>query len=230
MSAWHEGRLLATRPAASGLWTVRVDVSQTPLVGSHTLPGQYLLLAIGELREAAFAIASGPDEQGEVFELLVKEGSPVTDLLVRAPEGTPVRLGKPRGPGFPLEKAAGKRLLLFATGSGISAIRSVIESLRKDRARYGEVTLYFGARSPTAFAYRDQLDAWERAGIRVARTVSQPDGEQWEGTTGYVQALLADESLGDAVAFVCGQREMVEAVREALVSRGMPPENVFLNF
>lgn len=230
MSAWHEGRLLATRPAASGLWTVRLDVSRTPLVGTHTQPGQYLLLSVGGLREAAFAIASGPDGAGEVFELLVKEGSPMTDLLVNAPEGTKVRLGRPRGPGFPLEKAEGRRLLLFATGSGISAIRSVIESIRRERARYGEVKLYFGARSPTAFAYRDQLDAWEREGIRVARAVSQPDGEQWEGTRGYVQALISDEKLVDAVAFVCGQREMVESVRQALVQRGMASENVYLNF
>ncbi len=229
MSGWHEARLLATTAAASGLWTVRVDVSGTALVGTHTLPGQYLLVDTGEAGEGVFAIASPPDSTGAVFELLVKEGSQAADALVRLPPGATVRVAEPAGPGFPLERARGKRVLLFATGSGISAIRSVIGAIARERGHFGDVTLYFGARSPSAFAYRDELESWEKSGIRVLRTISQPDAQTWEGTTGYVQAQVGEEALHEAVAFICGQPEMVEAVRDTLVRRGLSEENIFLN-
>ena len=175
------------------------------------------------------AIASAPAPTGAVFALVVKEGSHAAAPLVRLPPGSPIRVAAPAGPGFPLERAHGKQVLLFATGSGISAIHSLIGALLRDRGRYGEVTLYFGARSPSAFAYRDELEAWERSGIRVVRTISQPDAETWEGTTGYVQAQVGEEALHEAVAFVCGQPEMVEGVRQALLRRGMPEENILLN-
>jgi NAD(P)H-flavin reductase len=229
MSRWHQGRLLAVRPAAAGLWSVRVDVTGTTLEGAHALPGQYVMLCIEDFPACVLAIASAPEEGGRTFEFLVKEGNETVDRLVQAEAGTPVKLGAPSGPGFPLEQAAGRRVLLFATGSGISAIRSLIGAIVRDRARYGEVTLYFGARSPRAFAYRDELEDWERSGIRVVRTISQPDRESWQGTTGYVQSHLEDTSLTDAVAFVCGQQEMVDGVREALLQRGMQESNIFLN-
>jgi NAD(P)H-flavin reductase len=144
-------------------------------------------------------------------------------VLARAPEGG----------GFPLETARGKEVLLFATGSGISSIRSVIESVRRERAAYGEVTLYFGVRTPNAFAYANEFRHWEEAGIRVLRTVSQPGASDWQGLTGYVQAHVAEEhALGadGAVAFVCGQSTMVQGVMQALAQRGLPRERIFLNY
>ncbi|MBX5480849.1 MAG: NAD-binding oxidoreductase [Myxococcaceae bacterium] len=229
MKEWHQGTVVANTRAAAGLHAVHVDVSGTPLVGTHSLPGQYLTLKIEELGEGLFAIASGPEADGHTFELLVKEGSPVSDALIAAKPGLKVWLTAPEGRGFPVERARGRRVLLFATGSGISAIRSLIQVMLKDRSAWGEVTLYFGARTPGAFAYAPEFDRWRAHGIKVVLTVSQRAAPGWRGLTGYVQAHLPEERLHDAVAFVCGQEQMVEDVRRVLRARGMPDENIFQN-
>jgi sulfhydrogenase subunit gamma (sulfur reductase) len=228
MDAWYPGRIVSTQREAAGLQSVHVDVSGTPLVGSHSLPGQYVRVRVNG-GEGVFAIASGPETDGATFELLVKSGSDVADVLAVAPIGTPVELTAPEGPGFPLFEAYGHRVLLFATGSAISAIRSLIHAIRHERRRFRSVTLYFGARTPDAFAYESELDEWRQAGIDVVRTVSQSGAPGWEGLTGYVHAHLPQEQLTDAVAFVCGQSEMLDDVKRALCERGMPPENVFQN-
>jgi NAD(P)H-flavin reductase len=85
-------------------------------------------------------------------------------------------------------------------------------------------------RNPAGFAYQKDLEAWAADGIDVVRTVSQPGDSGWTGLTGYVQEHIGEEPLGDAVAFVCGQKGMVEGVTTALVKAGMPRENIFLNF
>jgi NAD(P)H-flavin reductase len=179
--------------------------------------------------EGIYAIASGPETDGATFELLVKAGSDAADTLAAAPVGTRVEVTAPEGLGFPLARGFGHRLLLFATGSGISAIRSLIQAIRHQRAKFRSVTLYFGARTPDAFAYEDELEEWQRLGIDVVRTVSRAGAPGWRGLTGYVQEHLPDEALEDSVAFVCGQPEMVDDVRRALQDRGVPPGHIFEN-
>jgi sulfhydrogenase subunit gamma (sulfur reductase) len=230
MTEWYPATLVARSPAADGLTDLTLDLAATPLTGTHRRPGQYVHLRLAGHEEGLFAIASPPGALR--WDLLVKAGSPLTDALIHLPLGQKIEVSPPTGPGFPLEQARGKDLLLFATGSGISPIRSVIESIRDERAAYGRVTLYFGARTPGAFAYSRDLEAWERSNIRVVRTVSQPGASGWQGLTGYVQAHLAEEPLltPGMLAFVCGQQEMVQGVMAALRERGLPGSAIYQNF
>ena len=76
------------------------------------------------------------------------------------------------------------QVLLFAVGSGISPIRSVMESkVLKDK----KVTLYYGSQTPDKMAYKERIEEWKKSGVEVVCVVSQPDGTGWEGATGYVQ-------------------------------------------
>ncbi|HEX8438330.1 NAD-binding oxidoreductase, partial [Archangium sp.] len=176
------------------------------------------------------AIASAPEPFATRWEFLLKGGSPLADTLMRLQPGAQVYSKHPEGRGFPLSLGRGKDLLLFATGSGISPIRSVIESIRAERGAYGKVTLYFGARTPQAFAYEDELHHWEAANIRVVRTVSQRGASGWQGLTGYVQECLGEEAVEGALVFVCGQSGMVQGVIDALRTRGVPREAIHLNY
>jgi sulfhydrogenase subunit gamma (sulfur reductase) len=230
MTQWYPATLVARSPAADGLTDLTLDVSVGPLAGTHQRPGQYVHLRLPGLEEGMFAIASPPGASGK-WDLLVKEGSVLPNALIRLPLGAQVEVSKPEGRGFPLDQVQGNDLLLFATGSGISPIRSVIESIRQDRDAYGKVTLYFGARTPGAFAYVRDFKTWESARIRVVPTVSQPGVSGWQGLTGYVQAHLAEEPLTPGtIAFVCGQREMVAGVVTALKARGLAPGAIHQNF
>jgi NAD(P)H-flavin reductase len=225
----YDARVVARRKEADNLTHLELDVTGTPLEGSHLHPGQYVRLGLDGVGEGLFALASGPHRGRNRFELLVKDGPPLANALARLQKGDRLRVSLPQGKGFPLGAAHGKNVLLVATGSGISPIRSALEVISSDRASYGAVTLYFGARTPGAFPYAGELAAWEKNGIRVCRVVSQPHGSGWTGLTGYVQAHLPAVAE-DTVAFLSGQKAMVQAVTELLVKQGLPRARVFLNF
>jgi sulfhydrogenase subunit gamma (sulfur reductase) len=230
MNDWHFAQVISNQRVAEGLSLLRLDIGGTPLVGAHHLAGQYVRLSLEGTGEGFFAITSAPSPEGRELDFLIKGGSPLADKLSALLAGGKVLITLPGGKGFPIESARGKHVLLFATGSGISPIRSAIEVLRQDRKSFKNVTLYFGARTPDSFAYADQLDAWGKEGIRIFRTVSQPGASGWQGLTGYVQAHIGEEPLVDAVAFLCGQKAMVQAVTDVLVQRGLHKENIFQNF
>src|SRR5262245_30713367 len=137
MSKWYEAKIDAVQPIADDLTSITLDLHGTPLVGEHKLPGQHVKLSVPGVGEAPFAIASVPDAKSRRFDFLIKGGTHVADALSKLPRGATVRISKPTG-GFPIDKAKGRTLLLFATGSGISAIRSVIEAIVAERSAYGD--------------------------------------------------------------------------------------------
>jgi NAD(P)H-flavin reductase len=229
MSDWYGARVAARRPEGDGLTGLVLDVAGTPLAGSHLHAGQYVKLSLDGKKEALFALASRPHERGTRFELLIKAGAPVADAATALPTGASVLLSLPQGKGFPLELAKTREVVFVATGSGLSPIRSALEVIRADRKSFGAVTLYVGARTPGHFPYAGELAGWEREGIRVNRVVSRPGSSGWKGLTGYVQEHLGPIGK-DAVAFLSGQKAMVDAVTALLGERGLPKERIFLNF
>jgi NAD(P)H-flavin reductase len=228
MGDWFEATVEATAKAAEGLVELTLNARGTPLPAAHTHPGQYLKVALDGAGEGYFALSTAPGD-GDLVELLVKTTSKLGGAIAALPPGARLKLSGPLGRGFPLEKARGKDVLLFATGSGLGAIRPLLRVLLKERAAYGKVTLFVGVRTPAGFAYARDLTAWEAAGVRVLRTVSQPGASGWKGLVGYVQAHLGDVDAQHAVAFVVGQDAMVRGVSEALAARGQPADSVFKN-
>jgi NAD(P)H-flavin reductase len=228
MSDWKEARVVSIARAADGLVAVRLDVP-AEVAASHVAPGQYVKVAAGD-GETFFALASRPNPDGGRIDLLLKLGSPVADAIAGLAAGAALRVTAAQGKGFPLDRAVGHDLVLVATGSGISPIRSVIETISRRRSDFGKVSLHVGARTPSAFAYVDEFSAWRASEIDVYPVVSQPKENSWTGLTGYVQSHLDGVHLKTAIAFLCGQKTMVEAVRKALAEQGMAAESIFLNF
>src|SRR5262249_11130385 len=147
--------------------------------------------------------------------------SPVSDAIAALEQGGTLLTTTAQGKGFPLERAAGRDLVLVATGSGISAIHSVVETVARRRSDFGKGSLHVGARTPSAFAYVGDFSAWRASEIDVYPVVSRPKDTGWTGLTGYVQMHLHGVHLASAIAFLCGQKAMIEAVRKTLAERGM---------
>ena len=221
---WFDATIVSRRVVAG---TVHVEVEVPDVVkASFTAPGQYFLVRAGELH-GPFAPASAPGTPGPL-ELLFKPGTPLTDALVALETGAQVLISLAAGAGFPLEKAKGRPLLLVAIGTGQAPMRSVIESVRRERHAYGPVTLLLGVRDTGHLAFASEEAAWVKDGIDVHVTLSQGDAA-WQGRKGRVQLHLPTANLHDTVAFVVGQRVMVDEVVAQLRSSGMPAHHIFLN-
>lgn len=194
---------------------------------SFKLPGQYQELAIEGHPARPYAIASAPGT-GNRFEFLVRRGFPLADALAKLNAGDTVNVSMALGPGFPMDLARGRDLLLVATGTGAAPMRAVIETVAQNRTEFREVTFYFGGRHGRDFAFEREWPRWQSHGIELVRTVSEKD-PGWNGLRGFVQEHFKGERWADAAAFVVGSNPMVQAVTAELVKRGMPRERIFLN-
>jgi NAD(P)H-flavin reductase len=184
----------------------------------YTRPGQIVVLRPIDTDKVYLAIASSPGE-ANALELLL--GGAAAEK-VRPVEGMKLAFDPPSGKGFPVEMAAGKDVLLFAVGSALAPIRPLVQMIRKNRSDYGRVLLYAGANTEADFPYRNEFDAWKRDRIDLVRAISKP----------WVQDLFTRDpvAVNDAVAYVCGSKEMMDAVTAVLVGAGLPAARIGRNW
>src|SRR6478609_1029594 len=124
---YHPVRVTDAWDETDGLRGVRLDFGA--LGAAHTRPGQVIKLQAPGHRESYFALANAPRGDGTA-ELLLKRGSPLADAVIAATHGGgTLQATAPFGTGFPVEQAEGRDVLLFANGSGITSIRSLLQWL-----------------------------------------------------------------------------------------------------
>ncbi|CAL5058150.1 unnamed protein product [Urochloa decumbens] len=223
------------------IFHVAVDLSDAAgLADSYTSPGQYLQIRVpsaGEELKPAFMAVASPPGAGARFEFLVKSVPGTTaERLCGLRDGDVVELGAVMGKGFPLERItpadAAQTVLIFAAGTGISTIRSLVEFGFGANER-SDVRLYYGARSLETMAYQDRFENWVSAGLKIIPVLSQPD-DSWKGERGYAQhAFLRAKNIvnpSSTGAVLCGQRQMQEEVTSALVADGVSQAKILTNF
>jgi NAD(P)H-flavin reductase len=226
-------RLVITRVRQQARDIRSMDLLPAGAVPPHNLsfrPGQVAILEIDGFDPAYFAFASSPED--EELEILVKRTIGASVALFQMKEGETVALLGITGNGFDLERLVNRDLVLVAMGTGVAPLRSALRCVLNRRAKFGQLVVLYGARTPDEFCYRDEVDDWEAAGVELRQVISRPDGHDWSGRTGYVQSLL-DHVLPDLtapVALVCGSREMIEQTKDRLEQMGFAPEDILTNY
>jgi len=232
---WTDNTVATISDAADGLKAITI-VPPAGVPDGYVTPGQYVQIRQpGAEKAGFFAIASAPGADGP-FEFLIKETppsdwSPGTGWLTGAEAGAELQMSQVMGGGF---KTGGDVLdgvdsvLLFAAGSGISPIRSTIES---EVLKGKSVKLYYGAQTPAQMAYSDLFAGWEKLGVEVTPVISKPDGTDWEGKTGYVQDVAkADGVPANCAMLLCGMKGMAEGVKALAAESGVAEDKVLTNF
>jgi NAD(P)H-flavin reductase len=209
-----------------------VHLDGRPAAAAHAQPGQVVKVRNSK-GDGYFALANAPGSHR--FELLVRRGGSVGDeVIAQAVPGARLEATAPFGRGFPIAEGSGRDLLLFAAGSGISPMRALVQHVTRKREGYGRVVLFYGERSDGDFAYAGEREQWVGAGVQVVLCCSRPS-QEWAGPRGYVQDVarsiaFAEVDAVGAVAYLCGMKGMVSAVRDTLALAGLPVERTYLNY
>lgn len=244
-AVWKQEVLWAEAPVADvGLeceehYHFVLDISgNRELMEGHTKAGQFVQVKVGDSKPAFLAIASSPKIAASgSMEFLIKavEGT-TAGMLCNLGKGDKVELSQVMGSGFRVDQIAPAEdyptILLFATGSGISPIRSLLEAGFDAHGRK-DVRLYYGARNLNRMSYQDRFKDWEASGVQVVPVLSQPDST-WNGAQGYVQAAFAGNKgviVGSQTgAVLCGHKQMALDVTDLLVADGVSKDKILLNF
>jgi ferredoxin-NADP reductase len=218
--------LVKSEPLSSKVRLLTLRVESTS--GMEFLAGQCVRIEHeldGKLVPSVYSIASPPGGDNHI-ELCVKpgrKGSP-TDSLCALREGTQVLISDPQG-GFVLKPE--KTITLFlAAGTGIAPIRSMIHWLvRKNEGR--PLCLVYGARDTESLFFHSEFVyfAERHSNFWYVPVLSRPH-ENWKGARGYVQHHLHGISPGEARAYLCGPRGMVENTSQTLRGLGWPEDQI----
>jgi NAD(P)H-flavin reductase len=210
-------------------FTLTLDLNGA-LEGFAFQPGQFNMLYVYGVGEAAISISSDPSRAGTLDHTIHRVGT-VTSALAQKKRGDVIGLRGPFGSSWPLDVAQGKDICIATGGIGLAPLRPVIYSLLKERDRYGRIIILYGGRSPLDLLYRVELERWEdEKNVEVLVTVDRGDSS-WKGHIGVVTSLFSYIKLDsrNTIAYVCGPEMMMKYTIDELENRSVPLDHIFLS-
>jgi ferredoxin-NADP reductase len=216
---------------------VRTLVLAVPEGWPGHLAGQHVDVRLtaedGYQAQRSYSISSAPEDVGELALTVerIDDGEVSPYLVDELAEGDQLEFRGPIGGYFVWDAASGSPLLLVAGGSGICPLMAMIRH-RAARGSHVPTRLLYSSRSLSDVIYREELDllAARADGLEVFHTLTR---EQPAGWTGYARRIdremLSEVGWGPderPLCFICGPTPLVEAVAEALVELGWPPDRV----
>jgi NAD(P)H-flavin reductase len=203
-------------------WTLTLE----PRAGAEpaVAPGQFVMVYAFGVGEVPISVSVATGRPAPLV-LTVRAVGAVTEAICATEAGGVLGIRGPFGVSWPIEEAAGGDVVVLAGGIGLAPLRPVLLHALERRARYGQVRLLYGARTPGDLLYTDRLGEWDAA---VTVDASDPG---WNGRVGVVTELVPSARF-DPVrtsAFVCGPEVMMRFAVRALVERGVPPSRVYVS-
>ena len=193
--------------------------------------GQFIMLSVpGMLPKRAYSIASNPTETNHV-DILVDIG-PQGDgslYLQSLNPGETVTFMAPGGQFVIAPDPTEQKLAMIATGSGISAIRSMVLNLLQTKNDSRPISLHWGMRYPEDIFWENDFRMLEKQfpNFHFDLVLSQaPPG--WPLCTGHVTDCLPKHypDFSGLGVYICGNKKMIEEVSAFLTQRGVLPQNI----
>jgi NAD(P)H-flavin reductase len=194
-------------------------------------PGQFNMLYLHGVGEVPISI-SGDPSAGKLIHTIRAVGA-VTDVMRGLGKGDEIGVRGPYGVGWPVAEAEGSDILFVAGGLGLAPLRPAILHVLANRARYGSIAVYYGARTPRDILYRKELERWRgRFDLFVEATVDAAD-TAWGGRVGVVPKLIDPRvhrfDPDNSVAMVCGPELMMNYTVMALQQHGLPDPRQYVS-
>lgn len=191
-------------------------------------PGQFVIVGLPGFGEGPFAFCSANQDK-DFFELAIRAVGQLTNKIHQLKEGDQLMIRGPYGRGFP--EINKDNVLLVAGGLGIIPLRSLIlTQIKKGLA--DRLTLFYGAKKPEDFLFRNEFKKWQRSGVKLYLTIDKAC-PGWDGCVGVVTVLF-DKVLASSIehptsSILCGPPIMYKFVLEKLHQYNFKDENIYLS-
>jgi len=207
------------------VYFVTFTVSDPPTIEFKA--GQNMMLMIAPGINRTMSIASPPSSSHEL--LMVHDVTPMgpgSQWTVNLSVGDTATIVAPTGGALILADSPKKKVMI-ATGTGIAPFHAMIlDTLSKSEA---PMTLYWGQRYERDIYWRDEFDAiaQKHPAFSWRQILSRP-GEGWNGLTGHVteHVLALESDKSNSEFYLCGNKAMVEEMRNALVGEQVPAAQI----
>jgi len=190
--------------------------------------GQFVMLNIpGVAAKKAYSIPSSPASKSQINLLIdVSPQGDGTLYMQSLKPGDPISFLAPAGQFTLSQDPAEQKLALIATGSGISAVRSMALWLLQTQKDQRPINLHWGMRfAEDAFWIEEfRLLEKEYPNFHFDLVLSKPP-EGWPMCSGHINDCLTNHytDFGNTGYYMCGNPKMIESVSELLISKNVNP-------
>lgn len=191
-------------------------------------PGQCVMVGLLGIGECMFALSSSPTKQ-QYLEISVMKHGKVTSALHDCQPKDSIGIRGPYGNSFPVEGWEGKNLVFIGGGIGQAPLRSVIQYVIDNRKKYGDIHVFYGARTSQDICYKNEFVELEKHDdIHVFLSIDTKEKE-WKGFTGFVPQNLMriQPSAKNSIAITCGPSLMITRVIDNLINLGFSQRQIF---
>ncbi len=203
---------------------------EPPPVYPGFAPGQFNMLYLPGRGEAAISISGSPQDSTRITHTVRAVGN-ITKALREIRPSERIGLRGPYGRGWPLEKAAGRELILLAGGIGLAPLRPVLYSALAAPERYARISLLLGARSPDDLLFSEELLDWKfEHGLQFFASVDSATFD-WRGDVGVITTLIPRVKMNprNVIAMICGPEVMMRFCVRELRARGVPDDSIYVS-
>ncbi len=192
--------------------------------------GQFGLFSAFGAGESTFNICSSSNWKDHI-EFCFRKTGMVTESLWQINEGDTIGFRGPYGNSYPMEDWEGRNLIFIGGGIAMPPIRCAIWYALENRAKYGDITIVYGARTAADFVFADELDQWALAErTRVVRCVD-PGGEtpDWKYEVGLIPHVIERAAIPaeNSIALVVGPPIMIKFTLPVLDKMGLGPKDIY---
>ncbi len=241
--------IIQSNPAYNAVLAARIDDTETLAriwvkptgTPAPFEPGQYVTIGVkvGEKwLQRPYSIASCARNLTNGYELYLRlvRGGAFTPQVFSLPVGHALRVLPPKGK-FILQPDDDRVHIFVSSGTGIAPFISMARTLLAD-GRPRRAIFLNGVSYVSDIGYADLLNGWSASGEYPATYVpsisrpNDPANAGWSGRTGRVeriiQAALKDLTVDPqrAVAYLCGNPDMIVAADQELRAYGLPEEAI----
>ncbi|MDV6014184.1 2Fe-2S iron-sulfur cluster-binding protein [Haloechinothrix sp. LS1_15] len=191
-------------------------------------PGQFLTLRVPSERTGSvarcYSLSSAPHEQGQwkVTVKRVDDGYASNWICDTVTEGMELDVLAPAGVFTP--RSLDDDLLLFAGGSGITPVMSIVKSVLRHGS--GRIALVYANRDERSVIFAGELGELAAAHPERLTVVHWLESVQGLPTVAALRALT--EPWADREAFICGPVAFKDVTAEALRELGVPRKRVHI--
>jgi sulfite reductase subunit B len=194
-------------------------------------PGQFVQVSVLGIGEAPISISSAPTSD-PTFELVVRNVGNVSGAIHRVPADGKLGFRGPFGNGFDVDSLKGKDLLFVCGGIGLVPARSLIRYCLNNRNDFGEITIFFGCKSPQERLFLPELEEWAgRSDANFLETIDRPHPD-WSGNVGVITTLFPKIEIAspkDTVAVIVGPPIMYRFVIIECLNAGIDEEHIVMS-
>lgn len=197
-------------------------------------PGQYVSVFVPKdngVIVKPYSVTNPPSKKSYV-ELCIKkvEGGYVSTHMHNLKPGQEMMIFGPVGR-FTLQETIQNDIIFLATGTGISAIKPMIDTIfEKDTDK--QIWLFFGVRNEDEIIYKKEFEelAKKHKNFHFIPVLSEPNTKEWKGEIGYVQQPFQKyfPKPKDEDIYICGVLAMVREVHDLCRQMGFNEEKIHL--